>query len=205
MGLLDSSSPRARSPAQRRAELDAVHPASRDAWLDRLLAIDGLPDDEPSLARGCVPYLPCPVDTILAAIDLAAITSADTFVDLGAGLGRVLALVRLVTGARAIGIELQPALVQRSAALLDAARLGDIAVHHGDAATSLDVAATGTVFFLYCPFSGERLDRALAGLATIAACHPIRVCCVDLPLPRRDWLVPVASPPPGSLVVYRSV
>ena len=37
--------------------------------------------------------------------------ASDVFVDVGSGLGRAAALVHLMTGARAIGLEVQPALV----------------------------------------------------------------------------------------------
>ena len=48
--------------------------------------------------------------------------------------------------------------------------------------------AAGTVFFLYCPFSDARLERVLDALESIAMTRPIRICCVDLPLPPRSWL-----------------
>jgi len=59
------------------------------------------------------------------------------------------------------------------------------------------------VFFLYCPFSGARLERVLDDLESIARTREIRVCCVDLPLPPRAWLA-LAAPPSGDLAVYRS-
>ena len=99
------------TPTFRAALLD-VPPAERDAWLDRLLGIDGLPDDDPALPRGCVPYLPCAVDAVLRVVDLAALTAADVVVDVGAGVGRAAALLHLLTGAAIVGIELQPALAQ---------------------------------------------------------------------------------------------
>ena len=58
----------------------------------------------------------------------------------------------------------------------------------------------GTVFFLYCPFSGERLETLLAALPRD---HEIRVCCVDLPLPPCAWLT-LESTSEGDLAIYRS-
>jgi len=41
------------------------------------------------------------------------------------------------------------------------------------------------VFFLYCPFSGVRLERFLDDLEDIAQTREIRVCCVAMaPLER---------------------
>jgi hypothetical protein len=59
------------------------------------------------------------------------------------------------------------------------------------------------VFFLYCPFSGARLDKLLTCLEPIAHTRPIRICCVDLPLPPRDWLTLASSPSPA-LAIYRA-
>jgi hypothetical protein len=42
-----------------------VPPGERDAWLDSIFGLGDLPDDGPDLPRGCVPYLPSSVDTLL--------------------------------------------------------------------------------------------------------------------------------------------
>jgi SAM-dependent methyltransferase len=75
-------------------------------------------------------------------------------------------------------------------------------IANADAAGAI---ANGTVFFLYCPFSGERLQRVLAALELIARGRPIRVCCVDLPLPPCTWLVPAEGSGLGNVTVFRSV
>ncbi len=62
----------------------------------------------------------------------------------------------------------------------------------------------GTVFFLYCPFSGERLAKVLGDLEAIAKARTIRIGCVDLPLPACGWLERQA-PGAGDLAIYRSV
>ena len=77
-----------------------------------------------------------------------------------------------------------------------------IAWLEGDAAQRTDSLARGSVFFLYCPFSGARLEQLLDGLEAVARARPIRICCVDLALPPRPWLL--AAPPARDLVVYRS-
>jgi hypothetical protein len=83
---------------------------------------------------------------------------------------------------------------------LGADRVATIA---GDASELVAYVPIGTVFFLYCPFSGARLERVLDGLRAIAATRPIRICCVHLPLLDRPWLELVASPR-TELVIYRS-
>jgi len=86
-----------------------------------------------------------------------------------------------------------------------AARLGlsRLSIVEGDATSLAGYIVIGSVFFLNCPFSGQRLERVLAELEPIARTRPIRVCCVDVPLPPCPWLT-LASPPEGNLAVYRS-
>ena len=52
------------------ALLQAVPTRDRDAWVDAVLGIAEMPDDDPSLPRGAVPYLPCGVAEILAVVEL---------------------------------------------------------------------------------------------------------------------------------------
>ncbi len=184
-----------------RAALLAVPYDRRDLWIDRVLDLDVPPDDGPEVPPGCVPYLPCSVDALLEVVDRAAIDATDTFVDIGSGVGRAMALVHLLTGAAAIGIEIQTALVEVARAVTRPVSR-QITTVHGDA-TRLAELATGSVYFLYCPFGGDRLQRVLSDLQAIARTRPIRICCVDLPLPERDWLTaaPAAS---GNVTVHRS-
>ena len=192
------------TPAVFHAALTGVPSAERDAWVDLVLGLDFIPDDGPALPRGCVPYLPCPVDALLRMVEHARVQASDVFVDVGAGVGRAAALVHLLTGAEAIGIEIQPALVHASRDL--AARLGGglrFSPIEGDAARLAGLMAVASVFFLFCPFSGDRLERMLDDIQPIARTRQIRVCCVDVPIAPRPWLT-LVSPPYGDLAVYRS-
>jgi SAM-dependent methyltransferase len=189
------------TPAAFRAELLAVPEADHDAWIDRLFGIEELPQDGPDLPRGCVPYLPCSVETLLRMIDVAQIDSSDVFVDLGSGIGRVTALTHLLTGADAIGIEVQSALVRKSRELITRSNTPRVSVVEGDAAALIRHIDSGSVFFLYCPFSGERLDQVMDALEDIARTRVVRVCCVDLRLPPRPWLALVSMS--DNLAVYR--
>lgn len=188
-----------------RDELLAVSPGARDVWVDRRFGIDGLPEDGPSLLPGCVPYLPSPVDVVLRMIESADVRESDVFVDIGMGIGRTAALVRLLTGASVIGLEIQPALAEAAHALFARLALPPLTCVVGDAPALTEHLATGSVFFLYCPFGGQRLTQVLAALEVIASSRPIRICCVDLPLPPCAWLThdaPLAGA--GDLLVYRS-
>jgi hypothetical protein len=191
-----------RDPSSFRTALLAVPSPDRDAWCDRVLGLDGIPDDGPELPRGGVPYLPCPVDALLRVVEHAAVAASDVFVDVGAGIGRATALVHLLTGARTIGLEIQPGLVLAARELAARMDLSRCTVVEGDAPELGDAIATGTVFLLYCPFGGARLGRMLDALETIARRRTIRVACVDLPLPACPWLTPTSRA--DDLTVYRS-
>ena len=185
-----------------RAALLAVPFDARDTWVDRVLGLDEPPDDGPELPVGCVPYLPCGVEALIEIVDRAQIGPEDVFVDVGAGVGRAMALVHLLTGAAATGIEIQAPLVDAARALARTVspRISSL---HGDAAEVVGGIADGTVYFLYCPFGGERLRAVLAALEAISRARPFRVCCVDLPLPELDWLDP-DPPTSGNVTIHRS-
>ncbi|NUP12820.1 MAG: hypothetical protein HOW73_42825 [Polyangiaceae bacterium] len=190
------------SPAAFRAAQAEVPGAYRDAWVDLIFGLGELADDDCALPSGCVPYLPCPVDTVSKMVTLAEVSEADLFVDIGSGVGRTAALTHLLSGASAIGLEVQPHLVRSSRELLKRLRGSRVAIVEGDAGRLTSLMTIGSVFFLYCPFSGARLEKVLRDLERIARARPIRVCCVDLPLPPCPWLSIVASD--GSLEIYRS-
>lgn len=187
-----------------RATLLSVPPDARDAWVDCAFGLGAPPDDGPALPRGCVPYLPCSVDALLRLVADAPVHASDVFVDVGSGLGRAVALVHLLTGASAVGLEVQPALVSAARQLTARLRLSGVSFRQGDAVQLTAAPTAGSVFFLYCPFSGERLANLLANLESVARARAIHVCCVDLPLPPCPWLEP-APPLSPDLTIYRSV
>jgi SAM-dependent methyltransferase len=188
-------------PTQFRAALASVSPANRDAWVDRVLEVE-IPSDE-SLPHGCVPYLPAPIDALIQIAEHADVQASDVFVDVGSGVGRATVVMHLLTGATAIGLEIQPSLVDASRELAKRVGAEGVSVVEGDAALTTGLMLIGSVFFLYCPFSGDRLTKVLADLESIARTRPIRVCCLDLPLPACPWLA-LTSQPSAGLTIYRS-
>ncbi|HKO52454.1 MAG TPA: methyltransferase domain-containing protein [Polyangiaceae bacterium] len=191
------------TPACFSAALAEVPPQDRDEWLDLLWDIDDIPADDPDLPRGCVPYLPCAVATVLEAVHQAGVTRDDVFVDVGSGAGRAALLAHLETGAGCIGLEIQPALARTAQGRADWLNLSRLRFLQGDAADMLRFIPTGTVFFLYCPFSGARLRAFLDGLEAVARARRIRVCCVDMAPLETRWLARIPSISPR-IDVYQS-
>jgi hypothetical protein len=193
----------AHDPSMFRAALLGVPVDARDAWVDLVLGLDELPADGPALPAGGVPYLPCSVEVLLRIVDEAPVRSNDVFVDVGAGPGRAIALVHLLTGAGAIGLEIQPQLVRAARDLTARLGLSRVPCVEGDAATIAAFMVTGSVFLFNCPFSGARLAKVLDDLEPVARTRPLRLCCVHLPLPPRSWLTREPGRD-GELEIYRS-
>lgn len=186
-----------------REALLAVPPRDRDVWVDAQLGLGAAPGDDATLPRGCVPYLPCPVDAIVRGLAMAEVTADDVVVDVGSGVGRAALLVRQLTGATVVGLEIQPSLVRASRTAIARANVDRVTILEGEATALAATTTEASVFFLYCPFSGARIERLLDAIAPHAAARQIRVCTVDVPLPPRPWLIP-ASDVSADVVVFRS-
>lgn len=157
----------------------------RDAWLDDVLEIEELPADILDLPRESTPYLPSGVAEITTMVREVPIRPDDELVDLGSGLGRVVILTHLLSGARTLGIEIQEPLA--TSAKTRSAKLGLSAVsfvHANAADTPLD----GTVFFLYAPFHGEMLKKVLLRLEEVARRRPIVLCTIGIEFRDVRWL-----------------
>lgn len=168
-----------------------------------MLGLSTLPEDGPELPSGCVPYLPSPIDALLRLVEHAPVRASDVFVDVGSGVGRAAALVHLLTGASAVGLEIQQALVSAARELATRLHLSRVSFMEGDAVQLAATVTAGSVFFLYCPFSGERLAKLLATLEVVARTRAICVCSLDLPMPPSAWLE-LARPLAADLAIYRS-
>lgn len=165
--------------------LRSVPVLERDGWIDELLGFDEPPADLADLPRGAVPYLPCGVDEILAMVAEAPIRADDELVDLGSGLGRVVILGHLLSGARARGVEIQDHLVRRARARAAELGLPLVSFVHANAA---DAELDGSIFFLYAPCNGEMLAAVVRRLEDVARRRPIVVCAVGLELHGVPWL-----------------
>jgi SAM-dependent methyltransferase len=166
--------------------LQSIPFCDRDAWTDELLGIESPPPDMPDLPHGSVPYLPCGVEEILAMVREVQLRPDDEVVDLGSGVGRVLILAHLLSGARARGVEIQEHLVRSGRNRCLELGLPVSFVH----ANAVDVELDGSIFFFYAPFNGEMLTRVLRRLEVVARRRPIVVCAVGLEFREVRWLSP---------------
>jgi hypothetical protein len=169
--------------AGRDALLSWVHksgPAQGEGYdyLDELI-IGVLQFEEPgvepvALAPEMVFYQPTPARHIFDLIERAALTERDVLVDLGSGLGHVPLLTSICTGARSIGIELEPAYIACARQSARGLQLNNVTFLEQDARTA-DLSA-GTVFYLYTPFTGTILRAVLDALRREASRRRILIC-----------------------------
>lgn len=171
----------------------ATHaPLERDRYVDALLGLGAQPtEDDASVAEDpeLIRCVASGVSAIADAILKAGVGPGDVFVDVGAGCGRVAMLVHLLTGARAIGLEIQAALVELGAARAAALGLEGVEMRRGDAREA--ELPDGTVVYLYLPFVGRSLERVLGKLEAMAGRRGIAVCALGVELRRQPWLRPV--------------
>jgi SAM-dependent methyltransferase len=169
-----------------------------DTFVDGILRISVLPRPQLRAEPEMVYYQPTPARIVLDMVDRLALSPRDVVYDLGSGLGRVVCLVALVSEARGIGVEFEPAYAahaQRCARDLGLARAAFVnadarEVTYGD----------GTVFFLYTPFKGAILQRVVELLRYEAGKRRIRVCTYGpgtLDMLQQEWLVSVDDHEPS--------
>ena len=165
--------------------LATLPPGERDRAIEERLGIVADPRSEVPPGDDLIGYHPSGVESIVRALAEVPVTERDVFVDLGAGLGKVVLLAALLTGAKARGVEIQPALVAHAREA--AAGLGlDVRFDVGDAREA-DL-HDGTVFFLYLPFVGGALSAVLDRLREVAERRAIVVCALGVDLDRAHWL-----------------
>lgn len=152
-----------------------------------------------------VPYQPTPARHVFDLLERIALTQDDVLIDIGSGLGHVPILTAIWTGACSVGIELEPAYVacaQRSAESLGLANVSFIQQD----ARAADF-SSGTVFYLYTPFTGAMLRGALDLLREQAERRAIRVCtygpCTRL-IATENWLEGAGEARPDRVAVFRS-
>jgi hypothetical protein len=132
---------------------------ARDAFLNGLLHPDPIPKALRGLEPEMVPFQKTPARILTEMIARADLGPTDIFCDVGSGLGQIPIAIHLLTGARAFGIEIEPAYVASARACAAALGLSAVAFSEADA-RSADYSAA-TVLFLYTPFRGRMLQEVL--------------------------------------------
>jgi hypothetical protein len=150
-------------------------------------------------------YQPTPARHIFSLIGMTTLTATDVLVDLGSGLGHVPLLVSICTRAHSIGIELQEAYVECARRSAHRLNLNKVTFVRQDARAA-DL-SSGTVFYLYTPFTGSILSAVLNLLRREAANRQIRICtfgpCTTVVAEER-WLEAAATPEADRIALFCS-
>jgi len=153
-----------------------------------------------------VPYVTTPDEVITAMLDLAEVGEKDTVYDLGSGDGRIVLAAARDRGARGVGIELDPELVDRSRESIQAAGLASkVQVIRGDIFKENLTPATVVMLYLQ-PNVNERLrpqldslrpgTRIVSHMYSIKGAKPVKKIEIHLEATRMDhplylWVTPI--------------
>jgi len=175
-----------------------------DSLLSDVFAFDEPTDSIAPLEPDMVFYQPTPMRHVFDLVERAGIDANDVFVDLGSGMGHVPMLVAMLTGARCIGIEREQIYVDAAQKSAEALRLDEISFIAQDVRVA-DL-SSGSVFYLYTPFTGSILRTVLDGLRREAQQRDIRLvtfgpCTASVAA--EFWLRPVGDVRDGRIAVFR--
>jgi SAM-dependent methyltransferase len=145
---------------------------TRDHLIEEILDIAYPPlEGLASPPRDTVPYSPSGFREILFALEHGELGPGTTFVDLGSGLGKVVLLAALLTGAEAYGVELDPSLVAYASAAAASHRLDRAHFVQGDIRDAPLPPADAYYLFIPVHRSVDVAER----LANVASERSIRV------------------------------
>lgn len=182
--------------AELRHTFEAQPTLERDHFVEEVLGVAYPPLEERTLGRELVTYTPSGYEEIVHALDVTHLGPGDRFLDIGAGLGKVVLIASLLTGAESCGLECDRPLVEQARAAAADLPASNVRFECGDARAA-DVPAADVVF-MYVPFTGETFD---AVMARVTAMSPRFVCCAPLDRARHSAFEPV-GPPCSWLQVY---
>ena len=166
---------------------DAIGYDNLDIFINRLLSANTIPEPKRRPEPEMVFYQKTPARIIF---ELSKkINRDDIFFDIGCGVGQVVILVNLISSAKAIGIEFEPAYCKYANEVASRFDLVNIQFIN-DNAKNIDY-SKGSVFFLYTPFYGTMLREVLSSLQQHSFDKTIRIftygpCSIDIA--EQTWL-----------------
>ncbi|MFO0738404.1 MAG: hypothetical protein U0270_21095 [Labilithrix sp.] len=161
----------------------------RDHFVEEVLGIAYPPLEESTPGPEQIPYLPSGYAEIVHAFDATGLRAGETFFDIGAGLGKAVMLAELLTGATAVGVELDAVLHAEATHAARALGLRS-AFTCGDARTA-PWPARADVVFMYLPFTGTVLEAVMVRVDALA---PRFVCAGTLDRARHPSLHVLGAP-----------
>jgi SAM-dependent methyltransferase len=144
-----------------------------DIFINGILMDETIPTPTIEPQPEMVFYQQTPAKVIFNLITLAKVTPNDVFYDLGSGLGHVVILLNLISGAVCKGIEYEPAYCNYAQACALNLNLLNVEFINSDARNADLI--LGTVFFMYTPFEGSIMREVLTMLQKEVSKRTIRI------------------------------
>lgn len=156
----------------------------RNHWVEEALGIAYPPLQLRQLPQELVSYSPSGIAEVRFLLDSAELGPGRTLVDLGSGLGKVVLLTALLSGANAIGVELDGALVAGARSAASALGLANASFIEGDL-RSVPL-PEADVYYMFIPL--QRSAELLARLEPIAQRRRFLLFAQGLDLSQTPWL-----------------
>lgn len=165
------------SPEQFRARGEWVRERITDAelfeqFINQALGYRRLPAYELP-ERESQPYFPLPVAQLWRLPEVLSLKRTDTLIDLGSGSGRVLWAMHFLTGARAIGIEKNPVLVEAAREIAAQFPEYPVTTRHGD--LCMEPLGEATAIFAFAPCFGRMWEDCVQNIESAARKKQITV------------------------------
>lgn len=160
-----------------------------DVFINGLLSGQAIPEPITEREPEMVFYQKTPARIILELAELAELKQDDVFFDLGSGLGQVVILMNLMSGATAKGVEYEPAYCNYAKECAEQLNLSNVEFINADAHRA-DY-AKGTIFFMYTPFGGNMLQNMLEILKKESQKRTIKIFTYgpcSAAIARHNWL-----------------
>lgn len=200
--LRDELRDRGMSPERFGEVLASVPSYEWDAFTERLLDIHEVPAATKTRTLEMIKYQATPASSVFELVSLLG--PEDVLFDLGSGLGKVPLLAALLSPARTVGVELDPAYGD-----VAAKRATELGLKRAQFTVSDAREADygeGTVFYFFFPFDGEVMSAVLAKIRADTKGRSIRIASLHKSTLRFDeekWLVRESTFPSG-LALFRS-
>ena len=107
------------------------------------------------------PFLPTPQEVVDRMLALAEVSQGDLLYDLGSGDGRIVITAARRYGAKAVGFEIDPALVTHSECNIQETGLEDLAEIREQDIRTADLSPASVVTIYLCPGANLRLRAAI--------------------------------------------
>jgi len=144
-----------------------------------------------------IPFIPTPMEVVDRMLEIAEVKSGDVVYDLGSGDGRIIIRAAKKYGARGVGIEADPQLIELSRTKAREEGVSHLVEFRAEDALKVDLSAATVVTLYMFPWFNEKLKPVLENQLKPSA----RVVSHDFPIegwrPTRVITLPEVERTPG--------